>query len=317
MNERVRSILAQQTTKTNKIQQLLLLGLTRREVADLVTNGNYGFVHNVYKKMLENGTLDLSESSRCRNTILSQTDYTFHHRFGVEIEAYNCPRSRLAEELENAGIRVAVERYNHDMRPHWKLTTDSSLSGNDTFELVSPILVGENGLGELETVCWVLETCAVKVNDSCGLHIHMDAADFNMNTWKNLAFNYKRLEPVIDSFMPRSRRDNNRYCKSLRSISETDIMNATTLGELQEVFSNNRYYKLNLQAYPAHQTVEFRQHSGTINFMKIEKWIRFVSGMIIHAQTTGLPRNISLERLPFLSEKEKLFYKLRTKKLSR
>lgn len=52
MNEQVTNILNQSITKTAKIQQLLLLGLTRRQVADLVTNGNYGFVQNVYKKML-------------------------------------------------------------------------------------------------------------------------------------------------------------------------------------------------------------------------------------------------------------------------
>ncbi len=42
---------------------------------------------------------------------------------------------------------------NHDLRPHWKLVTDSSLNGNDTFELVSPILEGEDGLEKLERVC--------------------------------------------------------------------------------------------------------------------------------------------------------------------
>ena len=55
MNEQVTNILNQSITKTAKIQQLLLLGLTRRQIADLVTNGNYGFVQNVYKKMLEAG----------------------------------------------------------------------------------------------------------------------------------------------------------------------------------------------------------------------------------------------------------------------
>ena len=58
--------------------------------------------------------------------------------------------------------------------------TDSSLNGNDTFELVSPILVGEAGLRELEKVCWVLDLCDVKVNESCGLHVHIDAAGFSM-----------------------------------------------------------------------------------------------------------------------------------------
>ena len=142
MNEQITAILSQTTTKTRKIEQLLQLGLTRRQVADLVTNGNYGFVQNVYKKML----------SRTVQTIPAsiQLDYTFTRKFGIEIEAYNCTREKLASELRSAGIDVAVEGYNHTTRNHWKLVTDSSLTGNNTFELVSPVLEGEAGLKELE-----------------------------------------------------------------------------------------------------------------------------------------------------------------------
>ena len=108
MNEQVRNILEQSTTKTSKIEQLLRLGLTRREIADLVTRGNYGFVYNVEKKMLERegGVL----LNRAATTLM---DYTFTHKFGIEIEAYNCNMERLARELREAGIHVAVEGYNH------------------------------------------------------------------------------------------------------------------------------------------------------------------------------------------------------------
>ena len=52
MNEQIQNILNENGTKTEKIKKLLALGLTRRAVADLVTNGNYGFVQNVYTRML-------------------------------------------------------------------------------------------------------------------------------------------------------------------------------------------------------------------------------------------------------------------------
>ena len=84
MNEQITNILNQRITKTSKIQQLLLLGLTRRQVADLVTNGNYGFVQNVYKKMLEAGTFAPATSTAA---FLLEIDYTFNRRFGIEIEA--------------------------------------------------------------------------------------------------------------------------------------------------------------------------------------------------------------------------------------
>lgn len=308
MNEQVTNILNQQITKTAKIQQLLLLGLTRRQVADLVTNGNYGFVQNVYKKMLENGHFAAPAAGEA-------IDYTFNRRFGVEIEAYNCQRERLARELREAGINVAVEGYNHTTRNHWKLVTDSSLRGNDTFELVSPVLQGEAGLQELQKVCWVLEYCDVKVNDSCGLHIHMDAADFTLDTWKNLAITYKNLESVIDAFMPASRRDNY-YCKSLSRISATSIQHAQSVRDLQNVFGNSRYNKLNLEAYSRHCTVEFRQHSGTTNFTKMENWIRFAANMITFAHH-GTASRTRLGDIPFLNGDQKIYFKLRTKKLAR
>lgn len=307
MNEQITAILSQATTKTRKIEQLLQLGLTRRQVADLVTNGNYGFVQNVYKKMLERAGQNIPTRT--------QLDYSFTRKFGIEIEAYNCTREKLASELRAAGIDVAVEGYNHTTRNHWKLVTDASLTGNNTFELVSPVLEGEAGLKELEKVCWVLEFCDVKVNDSCGLHIHMDAADFDLQTWKNLALSYKHLERVIDSFMPQSRRQNY-YCKGLSSISAVDIQAAQSIADLQAAFGNNRYRKVNLEAYARHRTVEFRQHSGTTNFTKMENWIRFLNGLITFAKA-GIAGTTSLDNIPFLDEKQKLFYKLRTKKLAR
>lgn len=316
MNEQIRNILAQDATKTSKIRQLLLLGMTRRKIADLLTNGNYGFVHNVYKKMLQDGLIENIWNSAIETRQPVRPDYTFTHKFGIEIEAYNCSMSRLADELREAGIRVTVEGYNHTTRDHWKLVTDSSLHGNDTFELVSPILGGEAGLKELEKVCWVLDLCNVKVNDSCGLHVHLDAADFNMNTWRNLALSYKHLENLIDAFMPATRR-NNRYCKSLNHVSDERIKSARTIDDLRDVFDRDRYHKVNFEAYSRHKTVEFRQHSGTTNFTKMENWILFLNGLITFAKQDNLSGRNTLESLPFLDEKQKLYFKIRTKKLAR
>lgn len=313
MNEQVTNILNQNITKTAKIQQLLLLGLTRRQVADLVTNGNYGFVQNVYKKMLEAGVFNQQQPVAA--TAIPEIDYTFNRRFGIEIEAYNCDKHLLARELREAGIDVAVEGYNHDTRSHWKLVSDGSLSGNDTFELVSPILEGEAGLQELQKVCWVLDFCDVKVNNSCGLHIHMDAADFTIETWRNLAITYRHLEPVIDAFMPNTRR-NNTYCKRLSGISESRIREAQTIQDLRRAFGNDRYHKLNLEAYARHRTVEFRQHGGTTNFTKMENWIRFAANMITFAKQGMVNPGCSLANIPFLTADQKIFFKLRTKKLA-
>ena len=313
MNEQIQSILNENGTKTSKIQKLLALGLTRRQVADLVANGNYGFVQNVYKRMMQGLT---NTAAQAAATIAPAIDYAFNRNFGVEIEACNCTRERLARELTAAGINVQVEGYNHtDHTDHWKLVTDSSLSGNNTFELVSPILHGEQGLEELEKVCWVLDLCNAKVNDTCGLHVHMDAAEFDLTTWKNLILTYKRLEGVIDNFMPHSRR-NNRYCKALTAITENSIKHARNIGDLRAAFFHNRYHKVNLEAYARHRTVEFRQHGGSTNFTKMSAWIHFLAKMITFAKQGQVNAGTTLQNIPFLTESEKLYLKIRTKKLA-
>ena len=117
MNEQVRSILAQETTKTSKIRQLYLLGVPRAEIARMVTNGNYGFVVNALRRMRER------EDGLSIHPVTTMLDYTFNRKFGIEIEAYNCSRERLARELREAGIEVMVEGYNHSTCPYWKLVT--------------------------------------------------------------------------------------------------------------------------------------------------------------------------------------------------
>lgn len=313
MNEQIQNILNERGTKTSKIQKLLTLGLTRRQVAELVAGGNYGFVQNVYKRMMQ-AVADTAAQTAA--AIAPALDYAFERNFGVEIEAYNCTRERLARELDAAGIRVQIEGYNHtDHADHWKLVTDASLEGNDTFELVSPILHGEQGLEQLERVCWVLDLCNVRVNDTCGLHVHMDAAEFDLQAWKNLILTYKRLEGVIDSFMPRSRR-NNSYCVGLTGISESTIARASDIGQLRAAFNNDRYHKVNLEAYVRHRTVEFRQHGGSTNFTKMSAWIHFLEKMITFAKQGMVQTGTALEDIPFLTENEKLYFRLRTKKLA-
>jgi hypothetical protein len=277
MEAQIQNVLAQTTTKTRKIQQLILLGLTRKKIAELVTNGNYGFVQNVYAKMRAEGRLNFITQTISTNT--------FNRRFGVEFEAYNVDKTTLNRALNSAGINCEIEGYNHMTRRHWKIVNDGSLIGNNTFELVSPILVGEAGLRELEIVCRVLTECGAKVNKSCGTHIHFDAVGFDLNTWKRIYINYFRLENTIDGFMPRSRRTNT-FCESLKNIHrfEPKIESCTTLNEIASVFSHRRYYKINPVSYARHNTCEFRQHSGTVEYIKISNWIKFLNNLVEYSK---------------------------------
>lgn len=54
------------------------------------------------------------------------------------------------------------------------------------------------------------------------------------------------------------------------------------LGRL--VNNGNRYKKVNLKSYFRHGTVEFRQHSGTIEYTKISNWVLFLHSLVAYNQ---------------------------------
>ncbi len=284
-------ILNSARTKTWKMEQLFGLGLTRREVAELVGVG-YGFAQNVYARLYPER---LRRRARTIVEVIEEaewrlTNFTFNHTFGVEIEACGINREELETELNAAGIPVRNEAYNHQNRPHWKIVNDGSLRGNSTFELVSPKLHGEEGLRQLKTVTLILRGLEARINSTCGLHIHFDASEFDLGMWKRLFKNYAKIEPLIDSFMPDLRRaNNNTFCRSMRLRNYEDNIDrvssleemTTGLRQLQNnLTGGSRYYKLNTQSYWVHKSVEFRQHAGTVNFKKMQNWILFLARFV-------------------------------------
>jgi len=213
-------------------------------------------------------------------------------KFGIEIELTLPHRSAtLASRLGAVGIDCYVEGYNHRTRDYWKITSDATVHGGDGYspmELVSPPLQGRDGLAQLETVCAVLAELDAKVNRSCGLHIHHDANDLDIEAWKLVAKCYVKHENTIDQLMAPSRRGNgNQWARSLRNsyigntvaevFARIDACNDNW--SIQNVF-RTRYVKLNLEASAVHGTIEFRQHHGTTNFAKIAAWTCLTQGFV-------------------------------------
>ena len=73
--------------------------------------------------------------------------------FGVEIEFFGVDHRVLASAVRDKGVECHVENYNHLTRDHWKIVTDSSLSGRNSGEVVSPKLQGQAGFDQLQKVC--------------------------------------------------------------------------------------------------------------------------------------------------------------------
>lgn len=241
---------------------------------------------------------------------------TFSHRFGftfgVEMEVYNCVDSNLKNIARRKGLNAhgTSADYNHtDSADSYKCVRDGSIEGNDTLECVSPILNEHGGLESLAKMCKALKESGAKVNKSCGLHVHIGAKSLTDAQYINVFNNYKMLEDVIDTFMANSRRGrNSHWCDTLKNhefshcITKEDVRS-----ELR-----NRYHKVNAYAYSRHQTIEFRQHAGSINFEKISNWVMFVAKLVEFSKTNKLTSPIAcIDDIPFITSVEKDFFKKR------
>lgn len=223
----------------------------------------------------------------------------FDNTFAVELESY------LPEGQNHAAIARATsqrlgtpdscrsESYGHGHRTWWKVVTDGSL--NDYArgaELVSPILRGEQGLQQAETVCRTMTDFGCTVNKSCGFHVHVGARGKPLSFFKNLVRLYAAYEPILDSMMPASRRASSQmFARSMTNIDQRKLENATTIDEIIDAYTRlprhhheRRYFKLNLEAYNRHKTVEFRQHSGTTDATKVRRWTVLCLRMVLAAE---------------------------------
>lgn len=239
---------------------------------------------------------------------------SFVFTFGVEIECMVL-RESMISCAENNDMPFRYEGYNHrDNNHYYKFVSDSSIIGANPIECVSPILKGKDGMKSLELCCKSLNEAGAQVNKSTGLHVHIGASGLTDIQYVNVFVNYQKLEMVIDSFMARSRRDNNnRYCKSIKGFSLDGCNNASeVLGKLE-----SRYFKVNPQSWYAHKTIEFRQHQGSTDFEKISNWVNFCMKLVAWSKNNRLENEVSsIEEIPFLTSKEKKFFNSRREALN-
>lgn len=252
-----------------------------------------------------------------------------HFTVGVELECTNVDRGRVRRICSERGIATHDDynNYNHrDSRDSYKLMSDGSLrrSRGDSYgtcEIVTPIL---NDLASLKTVCEILNEAGAKVNKSCGLHVHFGASTFTDAQWRRIICNYGRIEAIIDGFMPASRRgDGCGWCHTITDHARViERMPSPTFSQMRSVVaygdaSGARYHKVNLEAFARHHTIEFRQHAGTIDFAKIENWVKFLAGLLTYSiKNEALLEARTLNDLPFLTAEQKAFFKGRSNRFA-
>ncbi len=220
-------------------------------------------------------------------------------KFGVEVEyaSRGVARGTLATLLEQRGVPCRVEGYNHTTRPHWKVTTDVSCG----YEVVSPVLQGEDGFRQLKVVLDTMTELGCQVNRNTGVHVHLDASDLEALDVANVVKRYQANEQEIDQWFPRSRRGSaNNYCRALDSVVDRRAMEHMELrGEgLAARYAagvvGTRFAKVNTHATMRHGTIEFRQHAGSTDYEKVSNWVLFLQHFVEQSRKVKQAESVSL-----------------------
>lgn len=111
------------------------------------------------------------------------------------------------------------------------------------------IMLTQRTMKNLKILLSFLNNKGAQVNESCGLHVHLDARKMSDVEKEQHALNFSKHLDWMYNMLPKSRRDN-QFC--VKRVSE------------------NKYSAVNYGT--DFDTVEVRAHSGTLDFTKINNW---------------------------------------------
>lgn len=220
-------------------------------------------------------------------------------RIGIEIEFFGVNYRTVVSKLQQAGINVSYQGYTHAVMNSWKLVTDASVTSTGTglsgkgLELVSPPLKASEMESQLKTISKVFKEIGAKVDKSCGIHVHHEIDDLNLDNIKNIYALYTKHQVFINELMPQSRRQKatsphtfGGYCQNLSQAELEGVQSAASIEEINNVFDvgYRRYRVINFKSYLKYGTIEFRQHSGSTEFEKIWNWVLITQALVAQAK---------------------------------
>lgn len=232
--------------------------------------------------------------------------------FGVEIEI--CGSGIYGTTAKTIEWFLFLDK---KLDSQWQVTQDASINGEMPLEIVSPILYGEKGLAEVIDVINILNKFECRVNNTCGFHVHWDASDFTGDNLLSLLKFYTKFEWTIDGLVAESRRYNNcRHAQTLWKEADLDWVDqlgenklaVTVASNFQEFYGlentdtipSARHHKVNICSLLKYNTVEFRQHHGTLCWQEAVDWIMLTQLMVNKAKETkvnNLINNCTLSTL--------------------
>ena len=227
-----------------------------------------------------------------------------NQRFGIEIEMTGITRAAAARVIaghfsttathvggtyDAYSIRDAEER-------QWKVVSDASIQcelrrrtgvAGRTYavEVVSPICRYDD-IPAIQEIVRKLRSAGAKVNDSCGIHVHVDAAPHTVTTLRNIVNIMAAKEDLLYKAL-RVKVERENYCQKAdtRFLDEMNQKRPSTIEELESIwydgptgryhhYDYTRYHGLNLHSVFSKGTIEFRLFNSTLHAGEIKSYIQ-------------------------------------------
>lgn len=227
--------------------------------------------------------------------------------FGLELEFSGITRRRAAQAI--AEVINGNKHYDYvggtykkcvinaaDGR-EWIVEYDSSvhlLNGGEECEFVTPKCTYDD-IEKVQECIRALRRAGAKVDDSCGLHIHIDGANHDAKSIKNLVFTFRAKEDLIFRAVAPTR-STNYYCKpiddtlidnmkKIKKVDDTSVK-STWYGTYYDSsrseythYHGSRYHALNLHSFWYRGTVEFRLFASTLHVGEVRAYINLCLAM--------------------------------------
>ena len=229
--------------------------------------------------------------------------------YGIEIEMTGITRRNAAKALGNlwgttplhTGGSYDKWTVNDSDGKEWTLVYDGSIAKEEkmlnsyvctsnveySVEMVSPILTYEEQ-PKLQEAIRTVRRAGAKVNDSCGIHIHIDGENHTAKSVKNiLSIMYSKEDLLFKALQVKENRVS--YCNKVRGAVLEIIRKQKKLSwdKLAEIwyhdkhwerqatqhYNHTRYHAVNLHALFNKGTIEFRLFNSTLHAGEVKAYI--------------------------------------------
>ena len=223
--------------------------------------------------------------------------------FGIEIEMTGLTRSAAARiiaghfgtQATHVGGVYDAYTVRDEQNRQWKVVRDASIrcrNGNNraasrdySVEFVSPICQYED-IETIQELVRKLRTGGARVNDSCGIHVHVDASAHTPQTLRNIVNIMAAKEDLLYKTL-QVKVNREHYCQKAdtRFLEELNHKRPKTMDEVEELwyngrggrydhYDNSRYHALNLHSVFSKGTIEFRLFNSTLHAGEVKSYIQ-------------------------------------------